>query len=188
MADSASEYDFTEGPLKEKSDKLRALISPETVLETPSTEADKAPETVPNLDDLDIAPDMLHLYKKARLKETPDGPKFVVPYHEFMAVTKPYTSSKEPALDKNGLPRNIGDCITMHINGPDNWKLSAIVPNGSGMCAAIFERTVSVALPTPDSLKIEPTAAPTESDLTGLAARAAQWAGTTTPLTAEESV
>ena len=170
-------YDFTKGPLKDKGDQLRALISPETVPAASKAQPPEGTSTEPNLDDLDIAPDMLHMYKKAKIKETPEGPRFVAPYHEFTAVTRPYSSGKDPQMDKNGLPRNIGDYITMLINGPDNWKLSAVMPNGSGMCAAIFERTVSVALPTPESLtKTETTATPTDSDLAGLAARAAQWA------------
>jgi hypothetical protein len=172
-----SGYDFEKGDLKVQADKLRAIIAPETVSDVTAEQPPEGTSTETNLDDLDISPDMMHMYKKAKIKETPEGPRFVAPYHEFTAVSRPYSSGKEPQMDKNGLPRNIGDYITMMINGPDNWKLSAVMPNGSGMCAAIFERTVSVALPTPEPLvKTEPTAAPTETDLAGLAARAAQWA------------
>jgi hypothetical protein len=124
---------------------------------------------VPTLDDKDLDPQIEHLYRRATYEMTADGPRFVVTLNEYSSVTKPY--------GKNSL----GQFLSEEEAGPEGWQVWAILPNGSGMGAAILKRKVKIALPEPQPISAEPAVpSPDNSDLTGLEAKADTWAQDTT--------
>lgn len=111
---------------------------------------------IPSLDDLEVEPELRYLYERGTVEETSEGTKWVVAKHEFLIETGSY-SGEHGKTNKAGYLTRLDDIITKVVNGEHGimsvkthgWRLSAIIPNGTGMGVAVFERNVKMILPDP---------------------------------------
>jgi hypothetical protein len=73
--------------------------------------------------------------------------------------------------------------MTEMVNGPEQWQLSALLPNGSGLMVVILQRVVRVRLPHPTLLPTETKVeAPSDPELQATEDAALSWAdGEMTP-------
>jgi hypothetical protein len=110
-----------------------------------------------------------HLYKKAVLRDTPEGPKWIAMVVDFLSVTRDFNNHGKfvkqvgnPALQE---PLNLGEFLKDRVNGRDQWRIAAVMPAGS-QCGLLLEREVPVVLPDPEPLKKkEEVEAPTDKQL-----------------------
>jgi hypothetical protein len=121
-----------------------------------------------------LVPDhLLHLYEKAKLEDLPDGTKgWVIEYDEFTTITGLWGHAGERYDDtpegkkpspRDGQWKGIGNLATELVNGPGQWTLINIHPNGSGLAAASFMRKSKSALPEPDVI-LPPSTTPPPSE------------------------
>ncbi len=114
----------------------------------------------PNLDDFELDPKLSHLYHRGRFEPTEDGGHWVCAEHQFMIVTGTY-SGQAGSRNKAGFYTRLDDMITAITNGAEGimtikehgWRLSAIIPNGTGLGVAVFERNVRRVLPDPKPIE-----------------------------------
>lgn len=181
-------YDLENGPLKESVDKLmgRLGLSPDTVTEDVPTDAPlsegepdvpspgkSSPEAVDDGTTIDwskfeLDPGLEHLYHKSQPMELPDGTTgFVTPWAEFKTISKPVNTA--------------GEYISQMVNGAEQWQLSALLPNGAGLMAIIFQRTTRRLLPHPTLLQTETKVEmPKDEELQQTEDAALSWAGQST--------
>jgi hypothetical protein len=112
----------------------------------------------------DLDPNIAHLYPKSVLMETGEGPAYVAQQVQF--------STSSHAITKAGA------FINEMLNGPEQWQLSALLPNGSGLMVVVLMRSVRVKLPHPVLLETETKVeAPKDEELKKTEDAALNWAG-----------
>lgn len=74
---------------------------------------------------------LAHLYPRSQFA---DG-KFVFVVKQFEVIA-----------DSN---KKIGDVVGRAVNGPGNWEIMSVLPNGSGMTTFVLTRRFPYELPTP---------------------------------------
>jgi hypothetical protein len=118
--------------------------SPEPVRET-----ERTPDPI-DWSEFNLDPQIAHLYAKAQLQDTPEGPRVVCPIDLFEFETAPYSK--------------LGEIVTRRVNGGGGWKIVSVYANGSGMGVVLFNRTAPHLLPTPDRLRTEAELPPPQTD------------------------
>ncbi len=98
--------------------------------------------------------------------DTGEGFVYVAPQVEFH-------------ISSHNVNKNLaGSYITSMVNGREQWQLSALVPNGSGLLTVVLMRQVRVKLPHPVLLETETVVAPvTDSELQATEDAGLAWAG-----------
>lgn len=138
----------------------------------------------PALDQLEIKPDLLHLYKRGQIEDVDGNPTWVTAMHEYLIISGNY-NGEFGKRNKAGQYMRLDDLITEITNGPEGimsirdhgWRLSAILPNGSGMGVAILERNIKRVLPTPEPVKLKTEVAEVkDEELQRVNADSQQWA------------
>lgn len=200
------EYDFGAGDLGTKVAQLKKSLKAAGL--APAEEGEQATEGAPPVppaealkgsdidwSEFDLDPNYAHFYPQATFTVTGQGPKWVVVINEYETFEKPYAKRKDkdgrPAMDKAGMPLNLGDYITSRLSSPPDagcgpWKLGALLPGTMGNGAVMLQRQVPIVLPDPKMLETETKAAPTTDE--GLAetdAAATAWAAEGVPTEAE---
>jgi len=113
----------------------------------------------------DIDQNIAHLYPKSVLHRTEDSVQLLAPWVELQFKTGGYNAKH--AKD-----------IEILVNGPEQWQIAAILPNGSGLLGFVLQRGVRKALPLPQKFVTETeVAAPTDPELDATEAAALAWAG-----------
>jgi hypothetical protein len=116
----------------------------------------------------DLDPNIAHYYPKSQLVETGEGMVLVAPQVIF------HTESLST--------KAAGGYITQKVNGPEQWQLSALLPNGSGLMVVVLMRQVRVKLPQPILLETETKVdAPVDEELNQVEGDALAWAGAVSP-------
>jgi hypothetical protein len=113
-----------------------------------------------------------HLYSRAKLV----GGQYVVEMTEWKSVVRNYSGDPAAIEKETGWPRNLGAYITMEENGPEGWHLFNVLPNGSGLGAAIFRRILRTPLPDPVAVHPQDASAPQEQTLDELKEATEKWA------------
>jgi hypothetical protein len=158
--------------LEELKNKLKQFIGSDQ-----KTEADDEPSTAPTPEqtqqqlptgkdvdweeyDLDYA--VKHLYPFSVLRPISDGSlHWVTMIDEFYSTTRAGKSHGKmvhnPADEKNPDsktdPLNLGEYLTGMINGPERWKIAALLPGSGGEAVVLLQRQVPYVLPDPQPLK-----------------------------------
>jgi hypothetical protein len=119
--------------------------------------------------DLDF--NLIHLYKKAVFRETPQGPKWVTIITDFRSTTKDFRNygkrvNAPGSSDKQETePMNLGEFLNDMVNGKQEWRLEAVMPAGS-QAGVLLSHQVPVYLPDPQQLKkAEDVPPPTDEEL-----------------------
>jgi hypothetical protein len=117
----------------------------------------------------DLEQNLAHYYPKSQLAEVEEGViGFIAPKIQFN--TKSVSTS------------TAGDYITEKVNGPEQWQLSALLPNGSGLMVVVLMRKVMFRLPHPTLLETETHTEPvTDEELQSSEDAALSWAGQANP-------
>ncbi len=180
-----------------KLDALRARLDEKaTVIEevkAPSvSEAPRAagPITGADVDWNEYALDfnLRHLYPKAILRETQDGPKWIYVATEFHSVD--LYIGNYGGRNKDGDLLNLGEYLTKKLLSHEGWKISGIIPASLGKVALLIERPNPLILPDPRQLE-KTTVAPevTDGDVDNFDESTEQWVkgltGEATPATIE---
>jgi len=138
----------------------------------------------PNLDDFEFDPALEHLYRRGRVEDVDDVPTWVTPEHQYLIIGGNYGGERGKRNKGNVLMR-LDDQIQEITNGPEGimsianhgWRLSAVIPNGTGMGVAILERNIKRPLPWPDAVKKETeVAAVKDEELQRMNETAQAWA------------
>lgn len=193
----APQYDFENGPLKESVEALMKRLGldkpsnpeeakaveqlaaqadaaagesaesegePDAPAGKPEPPKDAQPEPM-DWSKFELDPQLEHLYHKSQPVTMDDGSSaFVCPWVEFYTVSQSVTKA--------------GEFITQAINGPEQWQLSALLPNGSGLMTIVFQRTTRRRLPHPVLLETETKVeAPKDPELEATEAAALAWSG-----------
>jgi len=187
----APEYDLEKGSLK---------TSVEALMERLGLSGDAPAEGAPSVEELDAAAGEAEAQKDAPEKDAPYDPakedwsKFdldpnIAHYYPKsqivdlgegeMAFIAPKVLFKTKSCSTTGA----GDYMTEMVNGPEQWQLSALLPNGSGLMVVVLQRVVRVRLPHPTLLPTEtPIAAVKDEELQATEDAALSWAdGEMTP-------
>lgn len=142
----------------------------------------EAPEV--DLSDFELDPELEHLYRRGRVEDTDEGPKWVAAEHQYLIVGGNY-SGEHGKKKENGLYVRLDDMITAIVNGPEGiisikehgWRLTAIIPNGSGLGVAILERNIKRVLPDPKPVeKTTPVEEVHDEELQRMSAQSQEWA------------
>lgn len=169
--------DLSSAEVQAKIAKLKDKIS----MDPAPTASEGAPEepaktAIPNRPDLaglEFDGGLAHLYERATVEDTPEGPRWVVMLDEFHTTSKNFSGS---GLSKKGEPQNLGEYLNMMLNGSEGWKIATFFPSGAGMGAVLLQRKVKVALPTPTAVKLEEKVEkPTDEELQDVEKRTAAW-------------
>jgi hypothetical protein len=115
-----------------------------------------------DLSGLEIDPALAHLYARGRVEDVDGKPTWVCAMHEYLVLSGSF-SGEFGKRNKAGMYMRLDDLITEVANGPEGimsipqhgWRLSAILPNGSGLGVAIMERNIKRILPWPEPVKTE---------------------------------
>lgn len=108
--------------------------------------------------DLDF--NVRHLYPKAQQRHTPEGVRWVASVVTFHSTTREFNKhgvlvnapgSVDKAITE---PLNLGEYLGDMCNGPDQWRIAAVMPAGAA-CGLLLEREYPVILPEPIRLKKE---------------------------------
>lgn len=95
-----------------------------------------------------------HLYPRAVYRNTPQGPAWVVQIVDFVSTAKDFRGTGKvngpsgPKTEEQNLGRYLNDMV----NGPEQWKISAVMPSGA-QCGILLERERLLVLPMPERLK-----------------------------------
>ncbi len=154
-------------------------------------------------EDWEYDPDLEHLYLRAQVENTPEGPKWVVIEHQYWILTGQWhiANSGEPRMQGNQVQKDKQGRVQYHakgldhmiqeiINGPDGmlsrqkgWRLSALLPGQMGQGIAVMERQAKRALPDPKPI-IKPEEQPlektTDEELARMQEKAKEWTGENT--------
>lgn len=188
------ESGLTADPNAEISPELPPEIDPEALArleenlarfkesEAQTASGSEAPTT--DLSGLELDPNLAHLYQRGRVEDVDGKPTWVTAMHEYLVLSGNF-SGAFGKRNKAGIYQRLDDQITEVVNGPEGimsirdhgWRLSAILPNGSGMGVAIMERNIKRVLPWPEPVKTEtPVADVKDEELQRVNADAAKWA------------
>lgn len=122
---------------------------------------------------------LLHLYQKAKVTEERE---YVVEIEEFKTVSGTWGGFGRKT-GKDGDPEdkrhwiNLGNILTEEVNGPGQWGLASLMPNGAGQGAALLKRRIAYPLPFPELLETTTEVRPaTGEELESYARRAQEWA------------
>ena len=95
-----------------------------------------------------------HLYPQAKLRQTPQGPKWVYMANEFLSNELDYRN--HGLKTQKGELRNLGDYLNDMMNSPDGWGLAGpITPTSLGRAGVLLHRLTPIVLPDPQPLKKE---------------------------------
>jgi len=187
MESESPAIDYKSDEIKEKIDRLKAALNIKDEQEVELTEEAKAARLEAevdgspiqgkdiNWDEYNLPDEYEHLYKKAELKNTEDGPKWVVALDEFYSASKSYTSMKR--INKKGEPESLGEYLTWMVNGPDGWRIASLLPQGTGFGAVVFQRKIPVILPDPIPLELTEEKPITPEELQETEDAGLAWAG-----------
>lgn len=145
-----------------------------------------------DLADYEVDPQLEHLYRRARVENTAEGPKWVILEHQYMIQTGQWhieNSGQPRGKDKHGRTlyhaRGLDHLINEIVNGAEGmystekgWRLSALLPGPMGQGIAVFERQVKRALPDPKPIvkpEEEPLEETTDEELARMDERAKNW-------------
>jgi hypothetical protein len=124
--------------------------SPEPVRDPePVRETERTPDPI-DWSDFDLDPQIAHLYAKAQLQDTLEGPRVVCPIDLFEFETAPYSQ--------------LGAIVTRRVNGGGGWKIVSVYGNGAGMGVVLFNRTAPHLLPMPSRLRTEAELPPLQTN------------------------
>ena len=142
-----------------------AGITPE--LEEQAAQQQQAqPEAQPDWSKYELDPQFAHLYPKSRI----EGNQIIAPWVQLNCFTAAFSKA--------------GEAVEQLVNGPEQWQIAAIVPNGSGMIGFVLQRTVRFALPNPAMIQTDvDVPEPTDPELAATEAAALAWAGQEEPTT-----
>lgn len=138
---------------------------------------------IPNLEDYEVPPDKKHLYERAQWVDDDQGGHWEVVEHQYWIETASY-NSKRGSFRGDGFPNRPDDICNMIVNGPEGllswpktgWHLSAMIPNGSGMVALVFERDYRHPLePLKEVPKETPVAPVKDEELRRMEDQAKEW-------------
>ena len=126
--------------------------------------------------DLDFA--VKHLYPRSVLRPIQDGSvHWVTMIDEFYSTNRAgkqhgklvHNPADKQDPDSKTDPHNLGEFLTAMVNGPEGWKIAALLPSGTET-TVVLQRQVPYVLPDPKPLKTLDTAAdeievPTDEEL-----------------------
>ena len=180
--ESPEAYDLENGPLKSSVEALMArlglsadasgtedAIGSEGEPDVPqggTAPSEKADDgTTIDWSQFELEPSLEHLYHKSQPMELPDGTTgFVTPWAEFKTKSVPVSTA--------------GEYITQMVNGSEQWQLSALLPNGSGLMVVVLQRMTRRLLPHPTMLVTETNVEiPKDEELQQTEDAALSWAG-----------
>jgi len=177
--------------LRELKEKLAKFVKGKGTTESGSeapvspgtTEAPQAePATLPtgrdiDWDEYDLDFNIKHLYPRAVARPIQDGSiHWIAMIDEFYTTNRAgkqhgkmvhNPNDKDP--DSKTEPLNLGEFLTAMTNGPEGWKIAALLPCGSET-TVVLQRQVPYQLPDPKPLKTMDTAdeeveVPTDEEL-----------------------
>ena len=128
-----------------------------------------------NWDDYNLDPKYAHYYPRATLKNTEDGPAWLVNLAEFRSASKPYRSSSP--FEKNGEPRELGDYLTWMVNGAEGWRIAQVMDNGIGFAGVLCQRQVTLRLPDPLLIESAAEQPITDDAIRTTEGKSLDWAG-----------
>lgn len=172
-----------------------APAAPETSEDVPSPEFPELPDapqtdgglpvTEPQIvygsdvdwSEFDLKTEIAHLYPRAYMKDTPEGPKWMVDLEMYDFRTAAYSVSNSPQVGKKPRQPALGQIVTEMVNSPEQWRVVSVFANGSGMGVVMFGRKVTVGLPMPSLLKSEADVpvAPTDEELASAEQAGLDW-------------
>lgn len=167
------EYDFGSEEMQEKLNLLKSAITPKD-----DGGEEKVKEEIKGSDvdwsEYELDSNYAHFYKHAIFKKAGEEFHWIVPVNEYHSTSKPYFAQ---GVNKRGEPLALGEYMTWMSNGIENWKLMAVLPNGTGQAGVIFQRVITVILPDPIPLKTEePTIEITDAELAATEEASINWA------------
>ncbi len=178
-----TEFNFDDPEMKAKIDdvvrRAKTVLGAEPVVEGDASEGTPQPQRDENgkldLSGYDIEPSIAHLYERATVEDTPQGPRWVCVIDEFYTASKAFNGT---GMGPDGHPKNLGEYVTQMTNSAEGWKIATFFPNGSGLGAVMFQRKTKIGLPTPMLLATETAVeAPSDTELQAVEDAATQWAG-----------
>ena len=147
------------------------------------TAPQKSPITGADVDwkEYNLNSNLAHLYPRAQLVETQNGPQWAYVATEFYSVE--LNIGAYGKLDSKGVPVNLGEFLTQRLLSSEGWKISGIIPSTLGRVALLLERQKPLILPMPELLKVKTELPPvTEDELNYNEEAAATWTeGLTSP-------
>lgn len=142
-------------------EKLKKITGGET--EAPTVDEEQAPEAKTeegkdvDWSVYDLPYETKHLYPQAKLRETKQGPKWVVMLDEFLSTERSFgnhgTKVNDPKTGTKTDPLNLGEWLGDMLNSVEGWRVVSILPAGTGRVGVLLQRQYPFALTDPVLLR-----------------------------------
>lgn len=99
----------------------------------------------------DLEFNLRHLYPRATLRETPEGPRWVVMLDEFFTTARNWDSHGKRT--RGNEPLNLGEYLGDMVNSPEAWRPITFLPDSYGRAGVLLHRQVPMVLPNPKPLE-----------------------------------